>query len=190
MNWAWGRGACTSCRTRAPWSAASRFSAIGSCAPESCRRSLSRAFALFDSARPGPVHIELPLDVIAAAGEGMDHRAYRSANKATANPAAVERAASMLRAARSPMVVLGGGAVGAPAEAQALVKRLGAPTLLTINAKGLLPPGHRLSLGTTFPLPPVLAAVRQGRCGSGDRNGAGRNRHAVVRTATSISKAR
>ncbi len=129
--------------------------------PRELPQVIARAFALFDSARPGPVHIELPLDVISAAGDEMDLEAHACAAKPTASAPAIERAAKMLSQASDPIVVLGGGTQGAPAEALALVERLGAPAVLTINAKGMLPPGHRLSLGSSFSSTPVLKAVRE-----------------------------
>ncbi len=121
---------------------------------------MARAFAVFDSARPGPVHIELPLDVIAAPAEGLDLAPHRTLARPGPDPAAVARAIALLRRAERPFVVLGGGTQDAPGAALALVERLGAPTALTINAKGVLPPRHPLSLGSTLPQPPVMAALR------------------------------
>ena len=121
---------------------------------------LARAFAVFDSARPGPVHIELPLDVITAPGEQLLRTPHRTGSRPGPDPAAVARAADLLRTAKDPFVVLGGGTVDAPKAARALVERLGAPTALTINAKGVLPPGHALSLGSSLPLAPVLEALQ------------------------------
>ena len=72
---------------------------------------------------------------------------------------AIARAAELLRGARDPFVVLGGGTQDAAAAARALVELLGAPTILTINAKGVLPAGHALSLGSRLPHPPVLDAL-------------------------------
>ena len=62
--------------------------------------------------------------------------------------------------AREPFVVFGGGTAGAAEAARALVERLGAPAALTINAKGVLPAGHPLNLGSSLPQPPVLAALQ------------------------------
>ena len=121
---------------------------------------LARAFAVFDSARPGPVHIELPLDVITAPGDGLLLTAHRTRAKPGPDPDAIARAAALLGSASDPFVVLGGGTSGAPEAARALVERLGAPTALTINAKGVLPPAHPLSLGSTLPEAPVLAALQ------------------------------
>ncbi len=120
---------------------------------------LARAFAVFDSDRPGPVHIELPLDVITAPGDALERAAHRTRLRPGPAPAAIVRAAELLRDARDPIVVLGGGTVDAADAARALVGRLGAPVALTINAKGVLPPGHKLSLGSTLPEKPVLEAL-------------------------------
>jgi len=121
---------------------------------------LARAFAVFDSARPGPVHIELPLDVITAPGDEMRRPPHRAFNRPAPDLEAVATAAKLLRGAKNPFVVLGGGTVDAPDEAGALVDRLGAPTLLTVNAKGVLPKGHGLSLGSSMPLAPSLDALK------------------------------
>jgi len=121
---------------------------------------LARAFAVFDSARPGPVHIELPLDVITAPGDQLQRTAHRTGSRPGPDPEATARAADLLRTAESPFVVLGGGTADAPGPARALVERLGAPTALTINAKGVLPPGHPLSLGSNLPLAPALEALQ------------------------------
>ncbi len=121
---------------------------------------LARAFAVFDSARPGPVHIELPLDVITAPGDRLSLAPHRTGSRPGPDPAAIARAADLLRTAESPFVVLGGGTADAPEAARILIERLGAPTALTINAKGVLPPGHPLSLGSRLPLAPVLEALQ------------------------------
>ncbi|MEM7171924.1 MAG: 5-guanidino-2-oxopentanoate decarboxylase, partial [Pseudomonadota bacterium] len=121
---------------------------------------LARAFAVFESTRPGPVHIELPLDVITAPGEQLARKAHPTRSRPGPDPAAISAAAELLRQARDPMVVLGGGTQDAYPEALSLVERLGAPTILTINAKGVLPSGHPLSLGSNLPHPPVLAALQ------------------------------
>jgi acetolactate synthase-1/2/3 large subunit len=121
---------------------------------------VARAFAVFDSARPGPVHIELPLDVITAPADDLSRAAHRTRSRPAPDPDAIARAAELLRGARDPFVVLGGGTVDAAEPARALVERLGAPAALTINAKGVLPPGHPLSLGSSLSFAPVLDALQ------------------------------
>ncbi|WP_259640913.1 thiamine pyrophosphate-dependent enzyme, partial [Pseudomonas syringae] len=60
-----------------------------------------------------------------------------------------------LRSARRPLLLLGGGCVAAMEQVRELAARLDAPTALTINAKGLLPAGHPLLLGSNQSLMPV-----------------------------------
>ena len=93
-------------------------------------------------------------------GRPLDRAAYRTRSRPGPDPDAIARAAALLRDAKHPFVVLGGGTAGAADAARALVERLGAPVALTINAKGVLPPAHPLSLGSTLPLPPVLEALQ------------------------------
>lgn len=109
---------------------------------------LARAFALFSSARPRPVHIEIPLDVITASADHVGKSIGALPLPPAPAPEAIERALAALERARSPLLLLGGGAVGAHQEIGALAEALDAPTALTVNAKGLLPPGHPLLLGS------------------------------------------
>jgi len=124
--------------------------------PDELPHVLARAFALFNSGRPRPVHIELPLDVITAEADHVRRSASPVSGRPGPDPARVSEAAELLRRARRPLVVLGGGARQAAASARALVERLGALAVTTINGKGVLPPDHPLSLGSTLPQPPVL----------------------------------
>jgi acetolactate synthase-1/2/3 large subunit len=116
---------------------------------------LEKAFTLFGSARPRPVYIEIPLDVLAADASDL---ALPNPAPVVPQPIAslVESAASRLRAARAPVVLAGGGAVRAAAELRLLAERLDAPVVMTANARGLLPPGHPLAV----PISPMLAPVR------------------------------
>src|SRR5262245_2088553 len=113
---------------------------------------LSRAFSVFRSARPRPVHIEIPLDVIVApANEGIHNRAAGSSFRPYPDPQSIAAAVDLLRRARRPLIVLGGGAQDAAEAALHLVERLDAPAVLTINGKGILPCGHPPSLGSSLP---------------------------------------
>lgn len=117
---------------------------------------LARAFAVFHSARPRPVHIELPLDVITTPADHVRRQIAPPGARPGPDPGVIAAAAELLRGARRPLVVLGGGAQDAAPQARALVERLGALTVTTINGKGILPPEHPLCLGSTLPQPPVL----------------------------------
>jgi acetolactate synthase-1/2/3 large subunit len=120
---------------------------------------LARACEVFSSARPRPVHIEIPLDVIRMPADGLKPQPF-ARERPRPDPDAIAQASALLRGAARPFVVLGGGTVDAAAEAREMVDRLGAMTALTIAAKGVLPAGHPLSLGSRLPQAPVLAALR------------------------------
>jgi acetolactate synthase-1/2/3 large subunit len=122
---------------------------------------LARAFAVFSSARPRPVHIEIPIDIISSPAGAIAFDAAVLPSKPAAAPQAIERAANWLTQAQRPLILAGGGAVHAASELQALAERLQAPVALTINAKGLLPAGHPLSIGSTQSLPATRALIRE-----------------------------
>ncbi|MGV8984691.1 MAG: 5-guanidino-2-oxopentanoate decarboxylase [Cypionkella sp.] len=107
---------------------------------------LACAFAVFGSQRPRPVHIEIPLDVIVAEMGDGPFAPWSIPTKPGPNPSAVAQAASLLAAAKRPMIVAGGGAVNAAAELRAMAEHLNAPVFMTINGKGILPAGHPLIL--------------------------------------------
>ncbi|MBR2515507.1 MAG: 5-guanidino-2-oxopentanoate decarboxylase [Halomonas sp.] len=113
---------------------------------------LARAFAIFRGARPGPIHIEIPIDLFDAPVPATAPRPIEVFPPAPA-PAAIARAAEWLSQAERPLLLLGGGCVAAPEAARALVEHLQAPALTTINAKGVLGLDHPLDLGATMSLP-------------------------------------
>ncbi len=122
---------------------------------------LERAFAVFNSARPRPVHIELPLDIITAQADHLRREIAGTTGRPAPSPEHIDRAARLLRQARQPVIVLGGGAQDAAVEARALVDRLGALVVTTINAKGLLEAQHPFNLGSTLPQPPILELLSE-----------------------------
>jgi acetolactate synthase-1/2/3 large subunit len=121
---------------------------------------LARAFAVFEGERPRPVHIELPLDIITADATHMQVLPKPRIKRPMPNRTLIREAAAMLKNAKCPLLLLGGGCVTAQAEARALAVALDTPTALTINAKGLLPPGHPLLLGSNQSLLPVRELAR------------------------------
>ncbi len=108
---------------------------------------LARAFAVFYSARPGPVHIEIPIDVMTAQADHLDTLPYPMPTATAPAPAAVNAAVTLLRKAKRPLLAIGGGAVNAAKEVTALAEKLNAPVINTVNAKGVLPYSHPLAVG-------------------------------------------
>ena len=121
---------------------------------------LARAYDAFTARRPRPVHIEIPVDVLKQPA-GALQRAAGPPARPEPTPEAVRAAAAQLAGARRPLVILGGGALAAGAEAIALAERLDAPIGLSINAKGTVPDSHPLCLGPTFTFSPVSDLLRE-----------------------------
>ncbi|QBQ98849.1 5-guanidino-2-oxopentanoate decarboxylase [Paraburkholderia pallida] len=114
--------------------------------PDELPEVLARAFAVFGCARPRPVHIEIPLDVLDADASHVDLTPRAIPAAPSAPLAVLDALRARLAASRRRVLLAGGGAVGAGPLVQALAERLGAPVALTVNARGLLPPDHPLLL--------------------------------------------
>jgi acetolactate synthase-1/2/3 large subunit len=128
--------------------------------PEELVKVIARAFAVFASARPRPVHIELPLDVITASAAHLPPvRRVAPPSAPAPAPAALREAARLLEEARAPVLLLGGGAKDSLPYARALAERLDAPTVMTVNARGLLPPDHPLAVPGSASMPPIMALI-------------------------------
>ncbi|EED32692.1 acetolactate synthase large subunit [gamma proteobacterium NOR5-3] len=124
--------------------------------PDELPKVLARAFAVFNSARPGPVHIQIPMDVITQDAAHVSVIPWPVVCPPSANTAGLKELADRLREARRPLVLLGGGAVNAAQQTRALAEALSSPVVTTVNAKGVLPPEHPLLVGGS----PSLSAVR------------------------------
>lgn len=106
------------------------------------------AYRHASSGRPRPVHVEIPLDVLAARAEMRFADAPAIPNP-VADPGGVEEAARLLREAERPIIYAGGGAMAAGAGdvILALAEFLGAPVVTTQMGKGTVPEDHPLALG-------------------------------------------
>ncbi|HEX8591011.1 5-guanidino-2-oxopentanoate decarboxylase [Pseudomonas sp.] len=110
---------------------------------------LARAFAVFHAARPRPVHIEIPLDVLVENADALLNCLPVSVTRAGPAAAAIRQMANLLAKAQRPLILAGGGAIDAAPALTRLAERLAAPVALTINAKGMLPSAHPLLIGST-----------------------------------------
>jgi acetolactate synthase-1/2/3 large subunit len=110
---------------------------------------LHRAWNQMLSGRPGPVLLDLPMDVQADAADVTipvpDEREARNGTRPAASD--VERAAKLLATAKRPVIVAGGGAITADAAdlVTALAERLGAPVVTTWMGKGAIDETHDLN---------------------------------------------
>lgn len=111
-----------------------------------------RAFQLARSGRPGPVLIDLPLDVQRQLIEwdpAID--SPLPVPTVAPHPPRVEAALDLLLAAERPLILAGGGVItaDAAAELRAVAELLDIPVQVTLMGKGALPDGHRLNAGMT-----------------------------------------
>lgn len=110
---------------------------------------LPRAFNTMNSGRPGPVHIEVPMDVQAKLTDLPlpDPAARRATSGAVRpDPDAVDAAAAKLLSARRPVILAGGGCLEAEASAElrAVAEYLDAAVVVTMMGKGVFPEDHPL----------------------------------------------
>ena len=109
-----------------------------------------QAFHLMRSGRPGPVLIDLPVDVQTAEIEYDDEIYERlPVYKPKASRKQIERAITMLNAAEHPLIIAGGGVINADAS-DLLVKFaeiVGVPVVPTLMGWGSIPDDHPLMAG-------------------------------------------
>lgn len=113
-------------------------------------RAVSQAFNAMRTGRPGPVMVELPMDVqaqtVEVPDEMLDSPSRRPHARPAGEPGAVHRAAELLVNAERPVILAGGGVIlsGAEGELAQLAEHLGACVVSTMMGKGAFPEGHPL----------------------------------------------
>jgi acetolactate synthase I/II/III large subunit len=108
------------------------------------------AFRVAQEERPGPVHLELPEDIAAEAAPAISPVPVHPIEPPLASPAALDRAAELIRKAQRPLVMLGA-AASRPQLADGLssfVKRVQIPFFNTQMGKGSVAGGSGLYMGT------------------------------------------
>lgn len=112
---------------------------------------MRRAFTALRSGSPGPVVLEMPLDVLSseAADSVLNYEPLGPGRKPAADPRDIDKAAEILVNASFPILNLGGGVLSAEAwdEAKELAELLSMPVATTLVGKGAFPEDHPLSLG-------------------------------------------
>jgi acetolactate synthase-1/2/3 large subunit len=109
------------------------------------------AFRVATSGRPGPVHLLIPEDILAARAEQgpadlWAPKTYRLPAAPPADPAEVRRAAEMLAGAGLVNIHCGNGAERADAgeAVRRLAEHLGCPVTMTMRARGIVSDDHPL----------------------------------------------
>jgi tartronate-semialdehyde synthase len=113
-------------------------------------RAFQQAFHLMRSGRPGPVLIDLPIDVQVAEIEfDIDTYEPLPVYKPKATRKQIEAALGLLDAAERPLIVSGGGVVNAGAEALLVefAETVGVPVIPTLMSWGAIADDHPLMAG-------------------------------------------
>ncbi len=122
--------------------------------PRQMARIVAEAFYIAQTGRPGPVLIDVPKDVGLAEFDyepvepGQVHLpGYKPTVKG--NPRQISHAIRLIRAARQPLLYVGGGAItaGAHGEIQQLAEHFQIPVTTTLMGKGAFDEHHDLALG-------------------------------------------
>ncbi len=120
--------------------------------PADLPRIVERAFHLSQTGRPGPVLVDVPMDIFSA---DLPVDAFQKVPTPVARPAiepgAVARIVTALSEARHPVIYAGGGVLssGATGELAALAEALEIPVAHTLMGKGSMHEDHPLLLGMT-----------------------------------------
>ena len=123
--------------------------------PEALPRILDRAFRLAESGKPGPVLIDVPMDMFSREidtrlFERTERNAFEISHPAL-DPAVVEKIAKVLLEAERPVIHVGGGVRAAQGEEalREFVDYVQIPVSRTLMAQSTLPDCHPLVLGQT-----------------------------------------
>ena len=115
---------------------------------------MSRAFNTALGGVPGPVMIDVPMDIFSYIDdyEIPDMRRRRASTpRSGAENSAVRTAVDILAQAKRPLIYAGGGSLlsEASAEIQAIAEQLGSPVITSLIAQSIIPNDHPLFGGVT-----------------------------------------
>ncbi|MEM0262620.1 MAG: thiamine pyrophosphate-binding protein [Nitrososphaerota archaeon] len=116
------------------------------------------AFRIALSGRPGPVHLDIPSDILYQTGEENEveiasPQSYRPLTQPVGDHNLIEVAAKMLAEAERPLIHVGGGVLrsGASQEVIELAEYLQAPITTSPSSRGAVPEDHPLYLISACP---------------------------------------
>ena len=114
-------------------------------APEDAPAAVNEAFRHMLGGRPGPVSLEMPMDIMGQRGPVALLPAAKPPDAPALDLDAAAEAARRMGNARSPVIIAGGGAIGARAELNELAEHLQAPVVTFRNGRGLVSDRSHLS---------------------------------------------
>ena len=129
---------------------------------EAAYRLTDRAFTEFETTRPRPKHLQVPIAQLEALAPPAPARQSQPvAANAGADAATVEQIAQALKTARHPILIFGGGAVGAAPICAQIAHRAGAAVFTTYAGRGIMPPDDPLTYGAMLASPEAVQVLQQ-----------------------------
>lgn len=132
-------------------------------APEQIETYISEAYHLSTSGRPGPVHVEIPMDLFK---EKLNEEAMNNELKLVSDMKPVIKedvlniiAAQINKSGKLAMIV-GGGACEAQSQVKDVAEKLDIPVIQSYAGKGVLPETHDLCLGTRIQFDGILKMLK------------------------------
>ncbi|WP_420558624.1 5-guanidino-2-oxopentanoate decarboxylase [Roseovarius sp.] len=114
---------------------------------------IERAFNEFSTARPRTKHLQVPIALGGSLADAAPAPVETRAKRPIARPEDVAAVADALGRAKTPMILFGGGSVGAGAAARAVVERSGAATMTTYAGRGVVGADLALDFGAYLARP-------------------------------------
>lgn len=114
--------------------------------PEDAPARVNEAFRQMLSGRRRPAALEMPMDKMAARTTIEPLPPAEIQANPTVDTDAIDRAAKLLAGAQRPLIVAGGGAIGATEALSAVAERLQAPVVTFRNGRGVISDRHYLSM--------------------------------------------
>ena len=108
---------------------------------------VTEAWEICQTGRPGPVHIDLPVDQMNASVDDETLDAEYHSKPWVEDMSDLEEAVQWIKQAKRPLILVGGGAINAADEVMALSRRLNAPVDTTLMGMGVVPSSYELNMG-------------------------------------------
>ena len=110
-----------------------------------------KAYDIATSGEPGPVFIEIPVNLQLFKGEVKELPAYhKKIQKSEPDPDKISKAVDLLIQASKPAIYVGWGAVDAIAQTKRIAELLVAPVATTLQGKSAFPADHLMHTGVGF----------------------------------------
>ena len=106
--------------------------------PENVMKVLHKAFLKMTHRKPGPVHVQIPIDVMTKPVPTDISFSPLRQMPIIIDPLKILQVSKMIKTSRNPYIIIGGGARDAKAILKTFVEKIGATAISTVNARDLL----------------------------------------------------